>query len=547
MKSLSKKIIALISISILVSTLLVGIASILNFNRSLEKSSHEILSLSCNESMQEINNVFSRIEQSTDVLAEYAKENFTNTKILREDPVTQSKFMDDITNLGFSIIQETQGAATCYFRLDPTFSGDSKAGFLINKNFETGVYNVVDTTDLSLYSEKDHYVYWFYGPKEAGTAMWIEPYYYKNVQVEIITYTKPIYINGTFVGVVGMDVDFKHITDIVDDVKVYETGYAFLTDKDLNVIHSKHTFAKNLKPGGDKELTYDNIKNASTVWEFKDNGQKMGITFSELINGMCLAVTVSQAEVHHDLNSIIIQTILALIFTTVVFFFITSHFTKTLIDPLKRLNDISTEIARGNLDVYFEYNTEDEIGTLARNTMVMVKQLKKRIGYFDTIAYTDNMTGLKNYTAYKRDLEAISKSLLQGNYNMGVFVIDINGLKSINDTLGHRHGNELIICSGKIVANTFGYENVYRVGGDEFVAILQNTCHDECVRYIESLKSKLSQPHGNIECSLAFGFAIGNGEKPITYDDLFEEADKSMYFDKLQKKSHGENSRFLDK
>ena len=273
----------------------------------------------------------------------------------------------------------------------------------------------------------------------------------------------------------------------------------------------------------------------------------MGITFSELINGMCLAVTVSQSEVHHDLNSIIIQTIAVLIFTTVVFFFITTHFTKTLIDPLKRLNDISTEIARGNLDVYFEYNTEDEIGTLARNTMVMVKQLKKRIGYIDTIAYTDNMTGLKNYTAYKRDLEAISKSLLQGNSNMGVFVIDINGLKSINDTLGHRHGNELIVCSGKIVANTFGYENVYRVGGDEFVAILQNACHDECIRYIEALKTKLEEPHGNIVCSLAFGFAIGNADNPVTYDDLFEEADKSMYFDKLQKKSRGENSRFLDK
>ena len=547
MKSLSQKIIVLISISILVSTLLVGLTSIVNFNRSLESNAHEILSLSCNESMQEINNVFSRIEQSTDVLAEYAKENFRQTKTLATDDEEQDNFIADITTLGFSIIQETQGAATCYFRLDPILSGDPTAGFLINKNFDNGVYNVVETTDLSLYSEQDHYVYWFYGPKTTGSAMWLEPYYYKNVQVEIITYTKPIYIDGTFVGVVGMDVDFSHITKIVDDVQVYDTGYAFLTDKNLNVIHSKHDFAKNLKPGGDNELTYENIKNASTVWTFKDNKEKMGITFSELLNGMCLAVTVSQGEVHENLNSIIIQTTVILIITSIAFFFITSHFAKSLIDPLKRINDISTEVAKGNLDVYFEYNSEDEIGTLAKNTMVMVKQLKKRIGYFDTIAYTDNMTGLKNYTAYKRDLESISKSILQGNSNTGVFVIDINGLKAINDTLGHRSGNDLIVCSGKIVANTFGYENVYRVGGDEFVAILQNTFHDECLRYLETLKAKLEVPHGNINCSLAIGFAIGNSDKPVTYDDLFEEADKSMYFDKLQKKSRGENSYFVDK
>ena len=544
MKSLSQKIVLLIFISILVSTFLVASTSIVIFNRSMNEAAHEILSISCNESKQEINNILSRIEQSTDVLTEYAKTNFARAKMRTTTDPTREEYISDATRLGFSIIEKTAGAVSCFLRLDPAITGEYTSGFMITKD-KAGRLSEIETTDLSLYSEEDHYVSWFYGPKNSGTAMWLNPYYYKNIEVQIITYVSPIYVDGTFVGVAGMDIDFGHITNIVDDVHIYETGYAFLTDKNLAIIHSKHDFAKNLRPGGDNTLTFDDVKNSASVWQFKDDGKKMGITFSELDNGMCLAVTISQAESHKNVTGLIIQTVLILIITAVVFFFITAHFAADLIKPLKRLNEISTEVARGNLDVYFEHSSNDEIGTLAKNTMLMVKQIRKRINYTDTLAYTDNMTGLKNYTAYKRDLEEISKSILQGNVH-GVFVVDINGLKSINDTHGHRHGNELIVCSAKIVANTFGYENVYRIGGDEFVAILQNTGHDECARYLEIMRTKLAKPHGSINCSLAIGFAISEGDKPITYDALFEEADKSMYFDKLQKKSRGETSSFAD-
>jgi len=86
-------------------------------------------------------------------------------------------------------------------------------------------------------------------------------------------------------------------------------------------------------------------------------------------------------------------------------------------------------------------------------------------------AMKDGLTDLYNRRAYEKDLTELSKVSLTSDL---VYIsMDVNGLKVINDTLGHVAGDELILGSSECMRNVFKpYGKVYRIGGDEFVAIL---------------------------------------------------------------------------
>ena len=91
-------------------------------------------------------------------------------------------------------------------------------------------------------------------------------------------------------------------------------------------------------------------------------------------------------------------------------------------------------------------------------------------------AYRDQMTGLKNRRAYTEELERLSSELPD---DLFVIILDVNGLKKINDNFGHQAGDELIIAAATCIRNSFANtDDVYRIGGDEFCVITSGTEED---------------------------------------------------------------------
>ncbi len=114
----------------------------------------------------------------------------------------------------------------------------------------------------------------------------------------------------------------------------------------------------------------------------------------------------------------------------------------------------------------------------------------------------------------------------------------------VNDTFGHKVGNDLIIASGKVIGSMFGYENVYRIGGDEFVAIVYGADEEGCIALEAELNEALMQNGGKIAPSLAIGFAVcsdGCGD----FKQVFERAGGAMYKNKLAMKAKGITSKVL--
>lgn len=514
MKSIQTKFILLIFIGIVLTELLTSSIGIYSYCHVLESDSDQIIDLTAGESAQELNALFGRIEQSVDVMARHALDHLESAEKLRNDEAYLEQYTADIEELGLTVADETNGAIGVYIRYNPdTMPTDS--GFFQIRSLEEENFHSVEVTDFSLY-EKDEFehVGWYYEPIKNGKPTWMLPYYNDNIDVYMISYVVPLYKEGETIGIIGMDIDFNYIKEQVDNIQIYDTGHAFLTDHTYAVIYSR-VFEEGI------QVLPDNMK----------------VTYKTLENNMCLGVAVPKDEILQQVDNMIMSISIVSMFAIIVSVVVTVFVAKTIVKPLKYLNLAAQEITEGNLDVDITCNTKDEVGQLAQSLRETTRELKSRIEYINNLAYVDELTGMKNNTAYWQEVSRIKEGDVK---NYAVCVIDLNGLKQINDMFGHHCGNELIIAMSKIVADVFGYENSYRAGGDEFLVLISQTKECDMVRLETEFKNKIKEQQGRIQVQAAIGYAVPGDEE--SYEEVFRRADENMYSQKEEMKRAGKNS-----
>lgn len=121
-------------------------------------------------------------------------------------------------------------------------------------------------------------------------------------------------------------------------------------------------------------------------------------------------------------------------------------------------------------------------------------------------------------------------------------MFDANGLKNTNDLYGHECGNQLLINVSKLICDSFKHSMVYRIGGDEFVAILVGSDYEMRSALLEKFRGKIldnvkkGEPvYENV--SVASGMAVYNPENDKCVEDVFKRADAEMYENKKMIKS----------
>ena len=177
-----------------------------------------------------------------------------------------------------------------------------------------------------------------------------------------------------------------------------------------------------------------------------------------------------------------------------------------------------------------------QFGQLSKERLEEEKETSRN---FQNMANTDSMTGVGNKHAYSEQEAAINNWIENGeSVKLAVMVGDINGLKTVNDTLGHAAGDKLIKDASALICEFFPHDSVYRIGGDEFVALL---LEDECDRMDEAIKNidnKVEQNLKNKEVVVAIGYsALEPEDRHLS--DVFERADRMMYERKKELKHRG--------
>lgn len=153
----------------------------------------------------------------------------------------------------------------------------------------------------------------------------------------------------------------------------------------------------------------------------------------------------------------------------------------------------------------------------------------------------DGLTGLYNKGKYLELMENVYCNL----DTIGVFNLDVNNLKKMNDTYGHEAGDKLIIKAATSIRKVMSDKvHGFRVGGDEFMMIVSNPTEDE-VREIKARWEKelslLNDANDGIDCVIASGVCYG--AQGFDINEVLKKADELMYEDKKSKKLPGEEIR----
>lgn len=160
------------------------------------------------------------------------------------------------------------------------------------------------------------------------------------------------------------------------------------------------------------------------------------------------------------------------------------------------------------------------------------------------IANRDTLTGVKSKHAFSVDEERIDKEITQGKATpFAVVVCDVNGLKMINDTRGHQAGDDYLRNSCKMICNVFSHSPVYRVGGDEFAALLMGRDYQSRYALVQELHNLSTIHIGTDDAVVSCGMTEYAPDQDHCLRDIFERADAIMYKDKMHLKSLGAATR----
>jgi diguanylate cyclase (GGDEF)-like protein len=155
------------------------------------------------------------------------------------------------------------------------------------------------------------------------------------------------------------------------------------------------------------------------------------------------------------------------------------------------------------------------------------------------ISSHDALTKVMSRVSYNERVKAFDKLIEENPQDLkfAVCLCDLNNLKLVNDNFGHDNGDVYIISCCKIICNFFKHSPVYRIGGDEFVAVLQTDDFDN----LEQLKKDVLE-FGITEItkqvpltekkSFAAGFAVYDSSTDKSFADVMKRADKEMYENK---------------
>lgn len=246
-------------------------------------------------------------------------------------------------------------------------------------------------------------------------------------------------------------------------------------------------------------------------------------------------------------------TALACIFSLCLSAIIATRFRKSFMHLYKKMNDLSDGIETLVHEVAPESETEDytslasiesknglgdAVDLLGDKINVMQARLARQIEVIRSHAYVDSLTGLNNRTSYEEYVNRLEKKLIDGlRISFSVVVFDINQLKAVNDTFGHEYGDMVIASVAKDISRFFEGHKIYRIGGDEFVCILEDVDPSGIIEKLREEVEKKNQESPILhDSSFSIGVSIGCAtfDPAIDYGymEVFNRADTAMYEDK---------------
>ena len=176
------------------------------------------------------------------------------------------------------------------------------------------------------------------------------------------------------------------------------------------------------------------------------------------------------------------------------------------------------------------------LGLASTKESAILMKMGLEANSYQKLAYTDQMTGMNNRTCFNIDFSELSKN----PEDVAIIDFDLNNLKYTNDTFGHSAGDLYIKNCATIIDEIFdGIGKCYRVGGDEFVVLIEKASAVDIPHYMAMLEANVdacNRENRKLRMQIAYGYAIFMADTDKNLEDTYNRADKIMYANKKDKK-----------
>ena len=517
----------------------VTLLSVIVIRKTERTESEQLLLLMCETGERNLDYYFNSVEQSVRKVATYAEKqlgDLTDEELERQTWLVRAYFDE--------IAWKTNGVLTYYYRIDPAVSKKEK-GFWYTNLDGTGFVEH-EVTDISQYDTTDtSTLVWFTVPKNTGKPIWQSPYITENLGARVISYNYPIYNRGRFTGVIGIEIDYAMVMNQVETIKVYDSGYAFLTDARGSLIcHPRMDLAGMTEE--QKPVLPEGLLNESTNTEYTYKGIRKNAMWLRLTNGMRLYVCVPVNETDGDWQRLIRDVLILGAVVVVMSVLLARIFSVRITEPLRELTEAAKLANQGNYDFTLDYKGKDEVGTLTSTFKRMAAHMKEHIKDLNKKVFVDALTSVRNkggFNNYIDDMQArIDAGEMDTEFAVGMF--DCDDLKTVNDKYGHDKGDLYLKNACRVICKTFQHSPVFRVGGDEFAVVLRGNDYRNRQELKEEFEKATAETCTTAEnrweqVRVAVGITAFNPETDQTVIDTIRRADKVMYADKRKHKEEG--------
>lgn len=353
--SMQYRILATVIFAMLVTTVCIGGTSIYEVDRYIQEESKDLVVVTCENESAKINALLNDMEKSVKVMESYVMEFFTEGVDVK-DRNFQEKIINSADKMFADVAKHASGAVAYYVRFNPAIS-DGTSGLFYSKVGDGDEYVSFEPTNIDIYDKEDtEHVGWFWQPYDHGEPVWMLPYYNKNNNIYMISYVVPMYYEEQFIGVVGIDFDYRVLADMVQEIEIYENGFAYL-EMDGVVIHSD-----------DREFKTENQGDLNGYLRVSE----------KLTNGMTLVLSASYDDVQQIRFEISLEIFVVSFMLSVFFIAAAIAIVRRIVAPLERIADASVKISNGDYNVEFVHSNVSEIQLLNTAFKNMATRLHER-------------------------------------------------------------------------------------------------------------------------------------------------------------------------
>jgi diguanylate cyclase (GGDEF)-like protein len=253
-------------------------------------------------------------------------------------------------------------------------------------------------------------------------------------------------------------------------------------------------------------------------------GSSDGVPTTALL--MNFSIADALAEYDPLRLAVVIAGLLGLVFVA----FASTRVARRIVRPIAALERAAKALEQGERTT-LPVVSQDEIGTLTGSFNAMSAEIVSRENRIRHMAYHDALTDLPNRQQLREELEQRLAELSTSGATLAVLCLDLDNFKIVNDTLGHRVGDQLLkLVAQRLVESAEG-RFVARTGGDEFCILVEGD-HAAAERLASVLIDTLAQPASVAGHFLRAGASIGIAEAPadaLDADDLVKHADLALH------------------